>query len=154
VGVILNSGATINIKNNILGITTTNADGIYIMRPATISGTFTCNYNMYWNSTRTNGFYGSGSTQTYATWQGYGYDTNSFNNTDPLFTNGSTTYSLASDFHLQGTSPCINAGVSVGLTLDKDGCIIIGNPDIGAYEYGSYAASVSNSKSAHYSVLT
>jgi hypothetical protein len=49
--------------------------------------------------------------------------------TDPLFT---TNYI---DFHLQGRSHCINAGTSVGLTTDFDGNAILGNPEIGAYEY-------------------
>lgn len=41
----------------------------------------------------------------------------------------------AENFH-QGTgSPCINAGVDVGLTTDFDGRAIKGLPDIGAYEY-------------------
>jgi hypothetical protein len=34
-------------------------------------------------------------------------------------------------------SPAINAGVDVGLTRDYDGHYLIGNPDIGAYEYGT-----------------
>ncbi len=43
----------------------------------------------------------------------------------------------ASDFHLQPTSPAINAGVDVGLVLDYEGRMVpIGPlPDIGAYEY-------------------
>ncbi|MFC1615314.1 MopE-related protein [Patescibacteria group bacterium] len=51
-------------------------------------------------------------------------------NTNPLFVNPAS-----HDFHLQSTSPAINAGVNVGLTEDFDGNAIVGNPDIGAYEY-------------------
>ena len=40
-----------------------------------------------------------------------------------------------SDFHLQSTSPAINAGVNVGLTQDFDGNPISGLPDIGAFEF-------------------
>lgn len=40
----------------------------------------------------------------------------------------------ADNFHLQSDSPCFNAGVDVGLTVDYDYNPIIGNPDIGAYE--------------------
>lgn len=39
------------------------------------------------------------------------------------------------NFSLQSSSPCINAGVSVGLTQDINGNPISGNPDMGAYEY-------------------
>lgn len=55
---------------------------------------------------------------------------------DPLFTNGSGTYTLASDFTLQAGSPAIDKGIGIiGNTFDY-----IGNPrdavtpDIGAYE--------------------
>ena len=49
--------------------------------------------------------------------------------TDPTFvTNGS-------DFHLQAGSPCINAGINVGLTTDYDGQAVDDPPEIGAYEY-------------------
>ncbi|OGC94620.1 MAG: hypothetical protein A2W25_09345 [candidate division Zixibacteria bacterium RBG_16_53_22] len=49
---------------------------------------------------------------------------------DPLFVS-------SADFHLQAGSPAINAGINVGLTSDYAGNPIIGNPDIGAYEYTS-----------------
>jgi len=39
------------------------------------------------------------------------------------------------DFHLTQNSPAINAGVDVGLLVDRDGDAIAGNPDIGVYEY-------------------
>jgi len=39
------------------------------------------------------------------------------------------------DFGLQTDSSCINAGVDVGLTTDYAGNPIVGNPDIGCYEY-------------------
>jgi hypothetical protein len=49
---------------------------------------------------------------------------------DPDFVNaGSRNYAL------QSASPCINAGTDVGLTTDYAGNPIVGNPDIGAYEY-------------------
>jgi len=47
---------------------------------------------------------------------------------DPLFKS-------STDYHTRGGSPCINAGVDVGLTTDFDGKPIKGLPDIGAYEY-------------------
>ncbi len=48
--------------------------------------------------------------------------------TDPLFVS-------TSDFHLQSTSPAINAGTDVSLTSDISGNPIAGLPDMGAYEY-------------------
>ncbi len=52
--------------------------------------------------------------------------------TDPLMVNPAS-----GDFQLQPDSPCINAGVNVGLTQDYTGRSIVGLPDIGAYEYYS-----------------
>lgn len=50
--------------------------------------------------------------------------------TDPVFV--STT-----DFHLQSTSPAINAGTDVGITSDFHGASLYGAAyDIGAFEYG------------------
>jgi len=48
---------------------------------------------------------------------------------DPLFV-GAGNY----DFHLQGSSPCINAGTDVDLTEDYEGLKIRHAPDIGAHE--------------------
>ncbi len=55
-----------------------------------------------------------------------------FYQTDPLFMNA-----LDHDFHLQPDSPCVDAGVDVGLTQDFEGNPVPqGNaPDIGAYEF-------------------
>ena len=65
---------------------------------------------------------------TYAAWEtAYGGTTHSVQ-ADPLFIS-------TSDFHLNAASPCINAGVNVGLTIDYAGNEIRGLPDIGAYEY-------------------
>ena len=51
---------------------------------------------------------------------------------DPLFVS-------PSHFHLQTTSPAINAGTNVGLTTDYEGETVPfgAAPDIGAYEYNS-----------------
>jgi len=60
-----------------------------------------------------------------------GGDANSLN-TDPLLTDPAS-----GDFTLQPTSPCINAGIDVGLTEDYAGRRVPQGsaPDIGAYEY-------------------
>jgi hypothetical protein len=60
---------------------------------------------------------------------------------DPLFAS-------SSDFHLQSTSPAINAGVDVGLTEDYEGNSIVGLPDIGAYEYHEEDSSDNNNDSS------
>ena len=57
-------------------------------------------------------------------------DTGTLWATDPLFTSPTT-----GGFTLQAISPCINAGMDVGLTEDYAGNPIWGLPDIGAYEY-------------------
>ncbi len=62
-----------------------------------------------------------------------GHYTNSGNLTfDPLFVS-------ASDYHLQGTSPAINAGLNIttSITTDYYGAAIGSPPEIGASEYGS-----------------
>ena len=70
--------------------------------------------------------------------------TGNLNNTDPLFINvnsplGADGIPFTADdgFNLRAGSPAINAGTSVGDTTDIIGNPIVGNPDIGAYEYGS-----------------
>jgi hypothetical protein len=40
------------------------------------------------------------------------------------------------NYHLQATSPAVNAGIAVGYTQDLEGNPIVGAPDAGAYEYG------------------
>ena len=57
---------------------------------------------------------------------------NNIENTDPLLLNVS-----ANDYSLREGSPAINSGDSFGLTTDFAGNVIVGNPDIGAYEYDS-----------------
>lgn len=44
------------------------------------------------------------------------------------------------DYHLLATSPCINAGIAVGLTQDHEGRSIRGAPDLGAYESAVFAS--------------
>jgi len=55
---------------------------------------------------------------------------------DPKFVDINNSDYLARDFHLQATSPAINAGTSDGAPdKDKDGNPRVGAVDIGAYEY-------------------
>jgi hypothetical protein len=133
--VTIDVGATLTIRNNIIGVTTTNTYGYYLL-VGTISGTLVSDYNLFWNDTKGDSWYYAGAAHTFATWQGHGYDLNSINATDPLLTNGSGLYNLVSDFHLKSSSPAINTGIGVGLTKDYESYIIQGLPDIGAYEFG------------------
>jgi Right handed beta helix region len=73
-----------------------------------------------------------GSKSTYPAWEiSYGRSTHSVQ-VDPQLTNPAS-----SDFRLQSASPCINAGVNVGLTQDFFGNAVPrnGGPDVGAAEY-------------------
>jgi hypothetical protein len=53
---------------------------------------------------------------------------------DSLAIDGYPVFVGSGDFNLQSISPCLNAGVDVGITTDIQGRPIIGNPDMGAYE--------------------
>jgi hypothetical protein len=103
-----------------------------ISTPTTVTGTFECDYNIYWNnSTATNQFLSLDVGKTWAEWEGLGYEANSPNVTkslDPLFKNAGGSYLFQSDFDLQTTSPCIDAGVDVA--IDYLGTA----PDIGYIE--------------------
>ncbi|MEW6607812.1 MAG: right-handed parallel beta-helix repeat-containing protein, partial [bacterium] len=95
------------------------------------------NYNCFWNNT-SGDYYDEGTTPRDVAWlntQGTGNLS-----ADPLFIS-------SSDFHLQATSPCIDAGSNTAPAIpstDKDGKtrIVDGNEDgiatvdMGAYEYG------------------
>jgi hypothetical protein len=117
----------LTMKNNIINTTATRyALSMVTQTAATIDNNLIYKANVkpvYYNADE----------RTWATWQGYGFDTVGVN-ADPLFIS-------TSDFHLQSTSPAINAGVDVGLTKDYEGNPVpakhraVRKPDIGAYEY-------------------
>ena len=92
-------------------------------------------YNLYRISSDVNdwaylGYINSGERLTLADWRtASGKDANSLQ-ADPLFTNRAN-----GDFTLQIGSPAINKGISTGYTRDFVGNPIVGNPDVGAYEY-------------------
>jgi hypothetical protein len=71
--------------------------------------------------------------KTFEEWQALGYDPHSIVD-DPKFKNPDV-----GDYHLLNGSPCIDKGINVGLTRDRErglvprGCC----PDMGPFEYGS-----------------
>jgi len=128
----------IRLQDNITSLTAKNniicaaADG-YTYSFVTQSAA-TINNNLIYGPAG-NPVYYNGASRAWGTWKGYGFDTAGVNK-DPLFTNGSGTYSIPSDFHLQSTSPAIYAGVNVGLITDYAGNPVHNPPSIGAYNYG------------------
>jgi hypothetical protein len=120
--------APIYIKNCIISHNDT-----YDIQVDERNGNFTAltlDNNLYYRAAGT-GFVNDGADKSFAQWQALGYDSSSINS-DPLYvTNGS-------NFHLQASSPAINAGVDVGLTSDYLGNGLYGAAwDIGAYELQS-----------------
>jgi hypothetical protein len=94
------------------------------------------NNRSYLSGSATPGTHISGSNNI---WHGNGVGpsaTSANINADPKFVNLS-----GRDFHLQNTSPAIDAGISVSLTVDRDGVRRSGTIDIGAYEYNNGLAS-------------
>jgi len=95
---------------------------------------FTSDNNLTFSNTpNASGHYAvvDGVSKTWAEWQGLGHDANGLNS-NPLFTNEN-----ANNYIPTGSSPALNAGVSVGLTLDYAGNAVAAIPDIGAYEFSS-----------------
>jgi hypothetical protein len=148
--ILIDVGSNATIKNNIFyynqGETTFCCVGT-----TSTAGTVVMDYNLYYNTTIARLIIWGGTAYTVSQWGTYksttGQDTNSHTPANPLFVS-------SSDFHLQETSPAINAGINVGLTIDYNGNYISGIPDIGCYEYVGYAVSVSNANTVHYSVLS
>jgi hypothetical protein len=134
-GMTIQRGASIKIKNNILGFTGSHAYS-YIITPASINGTLEIDYNLYWNSTKSDPYYLQNVSYNWPDWNAHGYDTHGLNNTDPVFMNRNGSYSTGSDFILQSTSPAVNKGVDINeITHDFFGSSRDATPDIGAYEY-------------------
>jgi hypothetical protein len=77
-------------------------------------------------------------------WKGTQYDLAAFQAAKSKMTHSAAADPLlvsASDYHLQSTSPAINAGTDVSLTKDFSQMQLVGTPDIGAYEYQAATAS-------------
>jgi len=124
----------IYIRNNIFQDAVTwgyiiawNVVGVSATPTGTLTGFYIDNNIMYNNATSNGIYYREGKTMTIASFL------NNQVGVDPLFRS-------ASDFHLQSTSPAIDAGLDVSATtggLDFHGASLYGAAyDIGAFEYG------------------
>lgn len=128
-GIFLANGSNFVFRNNLV-----TKDFVSLRRVFQVVGSNapTLSNNEYYvfnNAEHFRASFNSVNYTTLGTWQaGIGGDANSLNS-DPLFVN------VLSDWSIQTGSPCINAGVDVGLTQDINGNPIVGLPDIGAYEF-------------------
>lgn len=129
----LATSGTMNIRDNIIGRTTTVNTGYYLQFGTTLSGTLTCDYNLYWNDTYASPFYWAGTAHSFAQWQGYNFDLNSPTPASPQFLNGSGAWTLPGDFAFNA-GPALNSGTNTGVTLDYYGHARVGNYDLGAIE--------------------
>lgn len=120
----------LDVRNNIMSATPSNRSGDL---QSVQTGTFTFDYNDYYQSGSLVLRY-NGADKTWAQWQALGFDTHGVN-ADPMMSNPA-----GGNFTLQSTSPCINAGTGVGLSVDfaERQVLIDAAPDIGAYEWYSY----------------
>jgi len=86
-------------------------------------------YNVLYANSGAYGYINGTTYSSWSSWQTAGYDAHS-TNLDPLFVS-------SSNFHLQSTSPAIDAGVELQLGTDYEGTVVPQGrkPDIGAYEY-------------------
>ena len=114
------------LKNNIGYAISPSAYAIYL-NPDTSQSSFTITNNL-WFSTNADWYYfnvtGGNIPGTWNSLTG-GTDLNG----DPMFVSPGT------DFQLKSASPCINAGLQVGLSQDFQGNPFYGAVDIGAYEF-------------------
>jgi parallel beta-helix repeat protein len=119
------SSGMIKVKNNlILQSRSLDFEQTENTTPYSISNNLyyrTSGNMIYWNSVE----YTQAQFSTYKTASG---------DVTSLSANPTVTNAAGYDFSLQVGSPCINAGVSVGLTRDYLGNLITGLPDIGALE--------------------
>jgi hypothetical protein len=123
------------IKNNIIIRDVTETSGReFISVEADAESGFVADYNCYYMISGTPKWDWLGTTYTtFAGWQAAsGQDAHGLYG-NPLLVNAGG--SSAEDYKLASDSPCINAGVNVGLTEDYEGNPIVGLPDIGAYEW-------------------
>lgn len=113
------------IKNNLANDVTTF---IELTENNTTKVSNTIDYNNYYDAS-SNEFVANVDNFTFANWQAVTSQEANSVQLDPEFVSEAT-----NNFRLKTGSPMINAGVSVGQTKDKAGNLLVGNPDIGAFE--------------------
>jgi hypothetical protein len=126
------------LNNTVYG----SQDGLDISSTTTGS-TITIKNNIFLNSTGwgINNFSGSTVSASNNLFNNNGYTTTGVTSTNeidanPLFTNGSGSYSVPTDFTLAAGSPAINAGTNVSLTTDYfNNPVVPGFVTIGAAQY-------------------
>lgn len=126
------------IKNNILA--NNQAYQLSVFDSGSTTGLVLDNNLFYFSNPATNiirfvgSFYSMNTFGTYKTDKSQDQNSLALN---PLFLNGSGSFSLAGDFKLSRLSPAIDSGASVGISSDYAGTTVPQNvsADIGAYEY-------------------
>lgn len=127
----LTNGANWVFKNNLFvrDFMASQKSNFIVVGTAMSTNDYNCYYILDNTGNTMRNHYNGAFYSSIAAWRtGVSQDANGIS-ADPLFVNET------SDWSLQSTSPCINAGVSVGLTRDINGTLIVGAPDIGAYEF-------------------
>jgi len=128
---IIQDVSNLSIKNNIV-----YANSPYVMLYEDNTN-FTRDFNCYYNWS--SGAYIGYIDGSWVTWSDVSsIETNSINQNSLFIDTGNN------DFHLQSTSPCINAGTDVSLTEDYEGTHVFYGfaPDIGAYELAMECKSI------------
>ena len=110
---------------------------VIVRNSASTNSIGTFDNNLYYNPNRTNPIKYGSSSYTLTQWRGKSSGLDRGNDAHSLAVNPGLVNVIGGNFHLRSTSPCINAGASVGLDYDYDNVAIPQNsvPDIGAYEY-------------------
>ena len=130
---------TANVKNNIFSSQEDDFTSYTYAWASNVNGsTLVSDYNdLTYTTNGKTGLFGATECALLSDWRtAASQDANSIS-ADPLFVS-------SSDFHLTGTSPCVNAGTNVGITTDLDGNSRPEPPsgtlyDIGAYEFQTQA---------------
>lgn len=144
-GIFINSLDDINhiyIRNNIVQGIITYGWLVFWDGAGSISDIYVYNNNTYNNVSSNAVYYRNGKTVT------------NFNYSDNITSN--PTFVSSTDFHLQSSSSCRDAGIDVGLGFDYEYNMVPYNSDvdIGAYEYGSYnQIGISNSFLCNFNIV-
>lgn len=108
-------------------------NGSFGISPDAVTGVTNCVFSHWWRL----GYLSSGATLNVdhsvlheITVKNITSETSTVSTSDPLFTDA-----INGDFTIQSNSPCVNAGINLGFTVDYASHPISGLPDVGAYEY-------------------